>query len=171
LATNIIVRDGQTIIIGGMFRDVVTSTTKQVPILGSIPIIGDIFKGIDDNSKREEVIVLMTPHIIDEPDELADDDAVGDVKKISRGAHKELSWISLARQADDAFEKAVDLYSDGKSDEALKQVNWAISLRPTFMQAIRLRDKIVHEAAGSGKDSIEEIMLGIIERERIVWHR
>ena len=69
LATNIIVKDGQTIVIGGLFRDVVSTSRNQIPLLGDIPLIGALFRSTTDTSRREEVIVLLTPHIIKESEE------------------------------------------------------------------------------------------------------
>jgi type IV pilus assembly protein PilQ len=169
VATNVIVRDGQTIIIGGMFRNVVTSTTRQVPVLGNIPILGDLFKSFDDTSQREEVIVLMTPHIIDDPDELSDNDRIADAALMEIGARRRLRWMSVSWQADTAYRNAVELYSDGDSDAALRKLNWALHLRPTYIQAIRLRDEIIRETAGDSGDSMERIMIDRIQQEEMMW--
>ena len=64
LKTNIIVKDGETIVIGGLFRDVITTTRSQVPLLGDLPLIGVAFRGTTDRTQREEVIIMLTPHII-----------------------------------------------------------------------------------------------------------
>jgi type II secretory pathway component GspD/PulD (secretin) len=65
--TNVIVKDGQTLVIGGLFRDASTATKTQVPVLGNLPILGVLFRGTIDKVKREELIVMLTPHIIDDP--------------------------------------------------------------------------------------------------------
>ncbi|MHC4256232.1 MAG: type II secretion system protein GspD, partial [Planctomycetota bacterium] len=62
LVTNIIVKDGQTIVIGGLFRDQITSVKTQIPLLGDIPLLGAVFRGTSDNVVRTEVMVLLTPH-------------------------------------------------------------------------------------------------------------
>ncbi|HPD45669.1 MAG TPA: hypothetical protein P5279_02120 [Anaerohalosphaeraceae bacterium] len=171
LATNVIVRDGQTIIIGGLFRDAVSSMTRQVPLLGSLPIVGDAFKGVNDNNWREEVIVMLTPHIIDSPDGLVDNDKNSDpMRKLYRG-RKKLNWMSTARQADDCYEKAAGLYAAGNTCEAMRELNWALHLRPTYTEAIRLRDRIVRETAGDSGHDIEMIMADLIKREEIVWFK
>lgn len=67
LQTNIMVKDGETIIIGGLFREVTNVVRQQVPILGNLPLVGWLFCGQTDLTQREEVIVMLTPHIVEEP--------------------------------------------------------------------------------------------------------
>jgi len=62
----VVVKDGQTIVIGGLFRDSISTTRSQVPVLGDIPIAGVLFRGTKDTVKREEVIIMLTPHIVKE---------------------------------------------------------------------------------------------------------
>jgi len=139
LSTNIMVKDGQTVVIGGLFRDSVTSSKSQVPLLGNIPIIGELFKGTSDSTVRQEVIILLTPHIIEDFDE--------------------------GRLATDSYSKAVNLYSDGDTEAALAELCWTLNLRPTYFEALRLRERIIRETSPDSADAIERIMLGAIERE------
>jgi len=81
LATNIMVKDGQTIVIGGLFRDVVVTSRSQIPLLGDLPLIGALFRGTSDSTTRQEVIVLLTPHIIEEPGETNSDARVDDIRR------------------------------------------------------------------------------------------
>jgi Flp pilus assembly secretin CpaC len=62
--TRVNVRDGQTIAIDGLIDKEVTSTINQVPFLASIPLFSPFFKSHADDFTNEEVIVLVTPHII-----------------------------------------------------------------------------------------------------------
>src|SRR5437660_12891838 len=62
--TNIMVKDGHTVVIGGLFRETSQTSRSQVPGLGNIPLLGNLFKNQSDSTKREEVIILLTPHII-----------------------------------------------------------------------------------------------------------
>lgn len=165
LSTNIIVKDGQTVVIGGMFRDVVTSTRNQVPLLGNIPLLGAAFQGKDDNSVRQEVIVLMTPHIIEVPDELEGEERAADIARKRLGARNGISWLSTARLAEDSYSRAVDLYTNDDPAAALRELNGTLSIRPTYIEAMRLRDRIVEDIAPEGIEALERIMLETIERE------
>ena len=77
VSTNIMVRDGQTVVIGGLFREKVKSEVSKVPVVGDIPFFGQLFRGNSDSTVREEIIVLLTPHIIDVEAELAVSEASG----------------------------------------------------------------------------------------------
>ena len=91
LATNVMVKDGQTVVIGGLFRDVVISAKQQVPILGDIPFAGELFKGKTDRSQRQEVIIMLTPHIINCPDQLNSEERVADIDR--RDIAMRLMWM------------------------------------------------------------------------------
>ena len=71
VTTNIMVRNGQTVVIGGLFREKDTSTVNKVPLLGDIPIVGALFRSTEDNKVREEIIIILTPHILDPADAAA----------------------------------------------------------------------------------------------------
>ena len=62
--TQLIVKDGQTIVIGGLIRDSQKKEVKGVPVLMDIPFLGSLFKRTDITSEKKEVIVLITPHIV-----------------------------------------------------------------------------------------------------------
>jgi len=165
LATNVMVKDGQTIVIGGLFRDVITSTKKQVPLLGDIPLVGALFQGNNDSSVRQEVIVLLTPHIIKNPAQLKGNQRAADVSRKRQAARQGLHWLSASRLAEDSYSKAVALYSNGNTEAALTELNWTMHLRPTYIEALRLRERVIRETSADPAEAIERIMLDAVERE------
>ncbi len=62
------VRDGQTLVLSGIIQESDRVTTSKVPILGDIPILGALFRSTNRNNDRRELIVLLTPQIIDDSD-------------------------------------------------------------------------------------------------------
>ena len=58
------VRDGETIVIAGLFSDVDSRTVTKVPFLADIPLIGEIFKDRERNHSHDEVVFLITPHLV-----------------------------------------------------------------------------------------------------------
>ncbi len=62
--TTVLVKDGSTIIIGGLRKDEKTKDDQQVPILGKIPVIGFLFRSGSSKTERTELLVMITPHII-----------------------------------------------------------------------------------------------------------
>jgi type IV pilus assembly protein PilQ len=61
-------RDGQTLILSGIIQDSDRTVTNKVPLLGDIPIIGTLFRSTSKTNDRQEVIVLLTPQIMDDSD-------------------------------------------------------------------------------------------------------
>ena len=145
LQTNVLVKDGETIVIGGLFRNVVITTRSQVPLLGDIPFLGALFRGTSDLTQREEVIILLTTHIIDEPEETGGDQAQADIVRKQDGVREGLQWISRRRLAEDSYGRALEYYNEANYEKALSEVDTALSLRPTYLEAIQLKEKMVAE--------------------------
>ena len=59
-------RDGQTLILSGIIQESDRVSVTKVPILGDIPIIGSLFRSTNKNNQRNEVIVLLTPQVMDD---------------------------------------------------------------------------------------------------------
>lgn len=57
-------RDGDTIVMGGLVQDSTSTTRRKIPLLGDIPLLGKAFTGKYDTSERTELIFFLTPRII-----------------------------------------------------------------------------------------------------------
>jgi general secretion pathway protein D len=68
-STTIVVKDRQTMVIGGLIRDNVTSSTSKVPFLGDIPILGWLFKSKTTSIEKTNLMIFITPYIIKNEDE------------------------------------------------------------------------------------------------------
>jgi len=66
---SVTVKDGQTMIIGGIIQDNKTETINKVPIISSIPLIGRFFQRKETTPEKTELMVFITPHIIHSPEE------------------------------------------------------------------------------------------------------
>jgi len=64
IKTSVIVRDKDTVVIGGLYRDDLSVTYNKVPILGDIPIIGWFFKGKTTRATKTNLLVFITPNIV-----------------------------------------------------------------------------------------------------------
>jgi type II secretory pathway component GspD/PulD (secretin) len=62
--TTVIVRDGETIVIGGLISELESDERSQIPILGSIPLLGHLFKKTGTAKTRAELLVFVTPKIM-----------------------------------------------------------------------------------------------------------
>ena len=163
LVTNIIVKDGETIVIGGLFRDTMTNKKSQIPILGDIPLLGVLFGGRADESKREEVMVLLTPHIINEPSEVEGYARAEDVSRKRAGLKGELHSLSRAKLADERYAKAAKYYLEGDKEFALREVNSALAIRPAYLEALRLKERIIAETQPGGTEGLKRKVIEAVE--------
>lgn len=62
---NLRLRDGQTLVLAGIISESERTVTTKTPILGDIPLLGSLFRSTNSETKRNEVIVLVTPKVID----------------------------------------------------------------------------------------------------------
>lgn len=67
--TTVIVRDNQTIVIGGLIDDVTTTSETKVPVLGDIPILGWLFKDTSESREKTNLYIFLTPRVIKNPGE------------------------------------------------------------------------------------------------------
>lgn len=66
--TQLIVKDGQTVVISGIIRNELSDIVRKVPLLGDIPLIGELFKSREKTNKATELFVFITPIVIDNTD-------------------------------------------------------------------------------------------------------
>lgn len=65
LKTNIIVKEGETIILGGLYRKDYTTSKNKIPLLGNMPFVGEMFKNTSDTSSKDEVVIMITPKLVE----------------------------------------------------------------------------------------------------------
>ncbi len=63
--TNVLVKDGKTLVIGGLFKNDIKKTERRIPILGSIPVLGFFFRKTHDVISKTELLIFITPHILE----------------------------------------------------------------------------------------------------------
>jgi type II secretory pathway component GspD/PulD (secretin) len=164
--TNVMVKDGQTIVLGGLFQEETNLTRNQTPLLGEIPILGELFKQVGDKSKRTELVVLITPHIIHDPEDANGAERLEDVYRLAYNARKDIHWMSRSRYAEERYNRAVREYSAGNYAAALAELNGPYAITPrNHLDAIRLRERILRETQPNQADSLERVMLKKIEKE------
>ena len=159
MKTNVIVKDGETIVIGGLFRNVITTTRNQVPLLGDLPLVGGLFRGTSDATQREEVIVLLTTRIVDHPGELENKESAEDVRRRTEGAKDELQSISRTKMAEQAYSQAAKCYIEGDIEGARKQLQISLKLRPAYTEALRLKDRIDADEAPTEAEKNEGMVI------------
>jgi len=82
--TNVIAGDGQTIVLGGLISNTQGKEESKVPFLGDIPLLGNLFKSQSKEERKTELIVLLTPYIINTLEE---------AKSVTEEIKARLKWI------------------------------------------------------------------------------
>jgi general secretion pathway protein D len=82
--TNVVASSGQSIVLGGLMSENQSSSESKVPILGDVPLVGNLFKSKSKGRRKTELIVILTPKIISTVDEAT---------KITEDFKKELKWF------------------------------------------------------------------------------
>ena len=68
--TQLVVKDQQTVVIGGLVRNHVARADTKIPILGDIPVLGALFRSSSDSLDKTNLLLILTPHIIRDQDDL-----------------------------------------------------------------------------------------------------
>ncbi|MGB6411032.1 MAG: hypothetical protein WBF16_07510, partial [Candidatus Deferrimicrobiaceae bacterium] len=68
--TSVLVKTGETVVLGGMMQETVTNQESKVPLLGDIPILGNLFKFSSVSRKKTNLLIFLTPHIIRTPEDM-----------------------------------------------------------------------------------------------------
>ena len=65
--TEVVIREGQRLVVGGVMNDVRGTQIREVPLFGRIPVIGWLFKSREISATGEELIVILTPSVVTTP--------------------------------------------------------------------------------------------------------
>ena len=104
MGADVAVQSGETVVLGGLAQNSVTKSTTKVPILGSIPLLGWLFRHEVDEHTRTEIIVFLTPRVLDTPAQM-EDDARNTKASLDTNGVWDPTWSS-SRLADPLPEKA-----------------------------------------------------------------
>ena len=64
IQTQVFAKDGETIVLGGVFHDTITKGTNKVPVLGDIPWVGKLFSNESERHQKRELVIFVTPRIL-----------------------------------------------------------------------------------------------------------
>jgi general secretion pathway protein D len=71
----VLVKNGDTVVLGGMMQETFTNIASQVPLLGDIPLLGHLFRFKSVSRKKTNLLIMLTPHIIREPGQMLETSA------------------------------------------------------------------------------------------------
>jgi general secretion pathway protein D len=97
-STRVAVKNGQTIVIGGLIQDQTSDTVRKVPLLGDVPLLGELFKRTQKSKAKTELLIFLTPYVAAEPKDLT---------PISN-AEEQRSSLSKDKEAAEVYKRHMD---------------------------------------------------------------
>lgn len=148
ITTSVLLRDGQTLVIGGLISENVQTVVSQVPLLGSIPVLGALFRRTRESVNRSELVILLTPHILDPMSEDMRAEEVTERWDAVRSSHLESLSPHLRPQlARSLHADAKVLRSRGNLNGALGALERSLTLNPTSVAAAMMHQELLRSLA------------------------
>jgi len=119
--TVVVTPDGQTVIIGGLMEDSKADSESKIPLLGDIPLLGNLFKRKIKSTAKTELLIFLTPHIIQAPTEIA---ALTATERAKSDAAKAMTEQEL--------NKFLDTLPSKESEPPAKSSSRSVRSAPTF---------------------------------------
>lgn len=146
---DILVNDGDTVLIGGLFRERTTSSRSQIPLLGDIPGLGLLAGNQHDGTTREEVIILLTVRVLkdDAIERAANESLVQDIERVRVGLRHNLLGIGRERLSQAYYHEALNQLEKGNRGAALFNARLALLHQPKHLGAMRIVERLTQERA------------------------
>lgn len=158
LRTNVRVKSGQTIVLGGLFREDAVTTNRQIPVLGDIA--PGAFSGQADKTVRQEVIFLVTPTIVQDPkSDLDGDKALKVIDAVQTGARAGLLPFSHAQIGGHYQLQALDAWRAGDRERAGLYADQALRVAPNSPSMIQLREDIRADNSAPWRNKLDSLDL------------
>lgn len=71
--SNVRIKDGETLVLGGMIQEEERKEIQKLPLLGDLPVIGGAFRNTTTKNTKSELVIMVTPHIIKDTEDVASD--------------------------------------------------------------------------------------------------
>lgn len=167
VTTNVMCRDGNTVILGGLLREDLKNDTKQLPFLGSVPGVGWLFRNRTETVDRSEVMALITPRIVCDTGLNEEARRLGnEFTQRQEVFFDKMNPVGRRQSGEQSLRLAKAAHAAGDDEVAMKHVNMSIHYDPLNRDAINLRNEIV-TTGGYEEESIREYLRqGLPQRKR-----
>ncbi len=143
ITTNVRVKDGQTLVLGGLFQEKTTTGRRQVPGLGDVPLFGAAFRGQDDTVERNEIIFLITPNIVKEALASAmGKEAQAFAEAVRVGAREGVLFFSREALSANQNQDAMEALAKGDTELALYHTENSLRINHNQPEMILLRSEL-----------------------------
>ncbi|MBM4098536.1 MAG: hypothetical protein FJ260_01070 [Planctomycetes bacterium] len=158
LHTNVRVKTGQTIVLGGLFREQSTVTNRQIPGLGDL--LPGAFSGASGQMKKQEIIFLITPTVVEDAQDYRDGEralAVADAAKV--GGRAGLLPFSESHLAGNYQLQALEAWKKGDRSTALYYADQALRTQKASPSMLTLREAIRTDSKAGYRSELDAIDL------------
>ncbi len=143
VTSNVMIRDGATIVVGGLIEEQANQSQSRVPGLGALPVVGNLFKNKSNDTTRTELIVLITPRIIRDPDAECEGDLSRSENERRHEEYRDkLSPINPHKLARIEYERAARYFEEGDAPRAKRHIDESLRHNRLDNDSLRLRDQI-----------------------------
>jgi general secretion pathway protein D len=149
-STSVVVKDNQTVVIGGLIQERDEDNVNKLPLLGDLPLLGWLFKTKSTSKKKNNLLIFITPHVVND---------AGDLEQIT--THKQKQFAVDENQYVEG-EILVKFKNDISDDKAMKIISEHGASLIKLMQSIgvyhiRLREGLAVEDAIKEFSSLSEV--------------
>jgi type IV pilus assembly protein PilQ len=143
VTTNIMVRDGCTVVIGGLMREDLERNTTQVPLFGSLPGVGWLFRTRDYHTRKREIMVLVTPRIVYDPQTCAEGDQLAcEIDRRQDTVENSMSPVAQRYLAKRCYLRAKETWEAGDDERAWHWIKHSVRLDPLNRDALALHAQV-----------------------------
>jgi general secretion pathway protein D len=154
--TTVVIKDGQTMVIGGLIDEIKKDTVYKVPILGDIPIVGYFFKSKTQKLDKKNLYIFITPHIIENPAEARElyENKKSNIDAVQQGAIS-MNRVRSAQTRDSRLSDLGYGYIQAKDyDKAAEYYEKALRINPDNPYAL-LNMGFIYEKKKDNQRAIE----------------
>jgi general secretion pathway protein D len=138
--TTVVVHDQQTVVIGGLMRDAVTSSDKKIPILGDIPVLGFLFRSSERGKRKTNLLLILTPYVVRDQNDLR---TVFERKMQERQEFLDRYFVFSDQKK---YEPPLDFTRTSGLVESIRQSYLGVAERRRLEEETRPRELRVHDA-------------------------
>ncbi len=143
VTSNVVVRDGTTIVIGGFIEEQANQSQFRIPSLGALPVVGNLFKSKASDSTRTELIVLITPRVVPALDAEYEGSVLqGENERRHEEFRNRQSSINCRSLSQIEYEKAARDFEEGHLSRAKCHIEESLRHNRNDVQALCLRNTI-----------------------------
>jgi len=157
--TNVRVRDGQTVVLGGLFRETIISNRRQTPYVSDIPVLGDALTGQDDIVKKSEILFLVTPTLMGDEKSSAEGRAALQFSESVRvGARQGLLPFTREQLVFNHQVKAEEALRNGDAAKALHHAESALRQDSVLPAMMRIREGAAVTVPGGWREQMDLLL-------------